>query len=368
MNADRSAGLNTRLVKARTLAMYHVANPNLQEGGRLKSIDSDSLVSRQAGQIAYTTVRFGAPNVVTNGCDCEPSVSQSTDICIATSITIVSVNYFAPNVPSDYTGPNSNYGYGNLITWDPIPNGYSVFSITQPGVTGTAFELLTATTANYFTDTLDSDPIISFPRNGIPQIVLTARLTGCPDISATFYGAPCFLAGALVTMADGSEKPIEDIRVGDLVLGAFGEHNLVLALHRPFLGNNTMTNINNEHHTSSHHPHISSDKKFYAVKPAVVMADTYGKSHEVLDENMVPYQRFLAGLNPGRVQLLELGVDLKTVDGSRIVSFLDTYEMTPDTQLYNLVLGGSHTYHVDGYAVTGWPKEDDFDYDAWVPR
>lgn len=42
--------------------------------------------------------------------------------------------------------------------------------------------------------------------------------------------------------------------------------------------------------------------------------------------------------------------------------------MSPDTQLYNLVIDGSHTYHVDGYAVTGWPKEDDFDYDVWGLR
>jgi hypothetical protein len=27
--------------------------------------------------------------------------------------------------------------------------------------------------------------------------------------------------------------------------------------------------------------------------------------------------------------------------------------------------GGSHTYNVDGYAVTGWPNEEDFDYDLW---
>jgi hypothetical protein len=209
---------------------------------------------------------------------------------------------------------------------------------------------------------------MSLDEAGNPPLVLHARLTGCPDISATVPGAPCFLAGALVTMADGSEKPIEDVRVGDVVLGAFGEHNLVLALHHPFLGNNTMTNINNEHHTSSHHPHISVDKKFYAVKPAVVMSDTYGKSHEVLDEHMVPYQRFLEGLKPGRVHVLEVGVDLKTVDGSRTVYLLDTYNMPPETQLYNLVLDGSHTYYVDGYAVTGWPKEDDFDYDTWQMR
>jgi hypothetical protein len=83
---------------------------------------------------------------------------------------------------------------------------------------------------------------------------------------------------------------------------------------------------------------------------------------------MVPYQRFLEGLKPGRVQQLDIGIDLKTVEGSRTVVFLETYEMSPDTQLYNLVLDGSHTYHVDGYAVTGWPKEDDFDYESWGPR
>jgi len=189
-----------------------------------------------------------------------------------------------------------------------------------------------------------------------------AHASGCPDISGSV--APCFFYDAIVTMADGTTKTIEDVRVGDMVLGAFGEHNEVLVLHRPLLGNNTMTNINNEHHTSSHHPHISYDKKFYAVKPSVVMSDTYGKSHEVLDENMVPYQRFLAGLNAGRVQQLELGVTLKTVDRQREVTFLDTYTMAPETQLYNLVIGGSHTYYVDGYAVTGWSNEDDFDYDT----
>jgi hypothetical protein len=50
------------------------------------------------------------------------------------------------------------------------------------------------------------------------------------------------------------------------------------------------------------------------------------------------------------------------------VASLETYSLPPDTQLYNLVVSGSHTYHVDGYAVTGFPREDDFDYDAWVPR
>ena len=249
---------------------------------------------------------------------------------------------------------NAEYSLVATVRWDPIPNG-SVYLITQPGVSPQAFEILSPTSGIYYTN--DSNV----------KLIFYAHLRGCPNISGSLV-APCFFHDALVTMADGSTKAIEDVRVGDMVLGAFGEHNPVLALHRPLLGKNTMTNINNEHHTSSHHPHISADKQFYAFKPAVVMSDTYGKSHEVLDENMVPYQRFLAGLKPGRVQQMEVGLELKTVDGSRTITFLDTYEMAPETQLYNLVLGGSHTYHVDGYAVTGWPNEEDFDYDAWERR
>lgn len=270
-------------------------------------------------------------------------------VCDTTSITGVSTTSdFTP----DPNGIFSEFAHGWTIIWDPIPNG-QVFRLSQPDNVPQAFELLTPTSANFYA-------------NDYLLITVHARVTGCPTISGEV--APCFFLGALVTMADGNTKVIEDVRVGDVVLGAFGELNQVLALHRPLLGKNTMTNINNDHHTSSHHPHISFDKKFYAVKPAVVMSDTYGQSHEVLDENMVPYKRFLAGLKTGRVQEMEVGVILKTVEGSRPVTFLDTYEMAPETQLYHLVVNGSHTYYVNGYAVTGWPNEEDFDYDVWEPR
>lgn len=269
-------------------------------------------------------------------------------VCNITSIA--NLNLTGADTP-DISGIYAAYSYRYTLTWESIPNG-TVYRISQPGIFPQTYELLTPTSGYYYSNDTISD------------IVVYAHVSGCPNISGSI--GPCFFHDALVTMADGSIKAIEDVRVGDMVLGAFGEHNQVLALHRPLLGNNTMTNINNDHHTSSHHPHISPNKKFYAVKPAVVMSDTYGKSHEVLDENMVPYQRFLSGLNSGRVQQMELGIKLKTIDGSREVTFLDTYEMEPETQLYNLVLSGSHTYYVDGYAVTGWPNEDDFDYDLWI--
>jgi hypothetical protein len=169
-------------------------------------------------------------------------------------------------------------------------------------------------------------------------------------------------------MADGSTKAIEDVVVGDQVLGAFGETNIVLALHRPLLGTALMCRINDEHSTTNHHPHISVDRQFYCGDPDLVSTGTYGRTHMVLDGEGALVERLLLGLAKERIRKLELGVELKTVDGGRPVSHLETYALPEDTQLYNLVVGGSHTYHVDGYAVTGWPREDDFDYDVWAPR
>ena len=44
---------------------------------------------------------------------------------------------------------------------------------------------------------------------------------------------------------------------------------------------------------------------------------------------------------------------------------IEPYILPPETQLYSFVLSGSHTYFVEGYAVTGWARDDDFDYDTW---
>jgi hypothetical protein len=161
---------------------------------------------------------------------------------------------------------------------------------------------------------------------------------------------------------------IEDIAVGDLLLGAFGEVNEVLALHRPLLGSYYMVHINGDHYTSAHHPHVTADKQFVCAEPAIVDNETYGREHIVLNAAGEEELRMLHGLKKGRVQLLETGMALKVVDGSRLVESIVRADIPADTQLYNLVVGGSHTYHVDGYAVTGWPREDDFDYDAWKPR
>jgi hypothetical protein len=170
-------------------------------------------------------------------------------------------------------------------------------------------------------------------------------------------------------MADGSTKAIEDVQVNDLVIGAFGEINRVLALHRPILGSTAqMCKINDEHSTTNHHPHVSADKRFYCGDPDLVSNSTYGRKHNVIDEFGNTVERMLHGLAKERIGKLVTGIELKTIEGSRIAETIELYSMPETTQLYNLAIDGSHTYHVDGYAVTGWPSEHDFDYDSWCRK
>lgn len=265
---------------------------------------------------------------------------QCTNVGSVTGITQTNLEYSDPN-------------WIITISWNAVPGatGYT-FTTDYPNssvvVSGTSATITSSDTSEF-------------------SVTIVANNSCSTSTASNTFEAPCFLAGSLVTLGDGSTKAIEDVLVGDIVLGAFGELNEVLALHRPLLGDTIMCKLNDEHSTTSHHPHISIDGKFYCNDPITTDERTYGRYHNVQDNDGIISSLFLHGLKKGRVQQLHTGINLKTIDGSRVVQTIECYTMPPDTQLYNLVISGSHTYHVDGYAVTGWPREDDFDYDMWKP-
>ena len=258
--------------------------------------------------------------------------------------------------PGTITGLVSSNYYPMDFSWNALPGAIS-YTITTTNPVTSDPPLITytspATTASitYYDD--------------LEHTVTVTATTLCGPTSTNIVVQPCFLAGSLVHMADGTTKAIEDVQVNDLVIGAFGEINKVLALHRPLLGTADMCKINDEHSTTNHHPHVSLDKQFYCGNPELVSTTTYGHKHNVIDENGNIVERMLDGLNKERILKLHTDVELKTIEGSRITKTIEVYTMPEDTQLYNLVVDGSHTYHVDGYAVTGWPSEHDFDYDNW---
>jgi hypothetical protein len=332
-------------LKVRTLAAFHILNPAKAEEGN-KGLSHAVYLARRSEAASFIAVS-GAKIANTRCC------ASATPCTVGTLTNFTSSDLITP-VPAPY---DTDYVMYFELSWDALAGATSYVVVSDDpsdlivSTGATTARLFIADIANYDERTL----------------TLTAT-TPCGSATATATSAPCFLAGSIVQMADGTTKAIEDVRVGDVVLGAFGEANVVLALHRPLLGEHRMCRINDEHATTNHHPHVSVDKQFYCGDPELVRSATYGRSHIVLDADGDPYPRILHGLRPDRILQLAVGVELKTVEGSRITRTLELFDMPADTQLYNLVVGGSHTYHVDGYAVTGWPREDDFDYDAWAPR
>jgi hypothetical protein len=359
MNADTSYSNRIKRIRGRSLAGFAISNASVNEAGADTFSESDRTV-RRYGQIFTSEVKSTGQTVFSFGCGCD-STSFTGCGCNSNSCS----DPGTPTIDSIdlYTASNDRIVF--TISWTPMTGvtDYDLSYNIPAGITSIEFIQLTNSTGEIYIGYTEGYV------DGSIQVRIIAN-TDCGSSSSeqVTVPAPCFLAGSLITMSDGRKVPIEDVRVGDLVMGAFGETNRVLALHRPLLGKNLMCRINNEHSTSNHHPHISVDKKFYSNNPCVVSGSTYGKTHSVIDGDGNTVEMMLHGLNSDRILQMEVGINLMTDFGGKILNTLETYELPEDTQLYNLVVSGSHTYFVDTYAVTGWPREDDFDYDLWTPR
>lgn len=332
------------LLRNRTLAVYSTKNPNTPVS---TTIDHETYMSRVVGKMTITIQPpESGPYSIRPCCPIPTCISPEAD-----SINVSGLQY-PPPPPYDLS-----FNMFFDISWNSFPNATSYVLTTNCSDTF-LFVSTGQTSATLYVD-WQSSPDFTITVSGI---------NSCGSASSSGMAYPCFLAGSRVAMADGTEKAIEDIVCGDIVLGAFGEHNAVLALHRPLMGSSRMCRINEEHSTTTHHPHITANKQFVCVDPERVIKNTYGRMHPVIKpDGSVGFWK-LHGLRAERIQTLVADMQLKTVEGSRPVNSLEIYTMPADTQLYNLVVAGSHTYHVDGYAVTGWPREDDFDYDSWTPR
>ena len=195
---------------------------------------------------------------------------------------------------------------------------------------------------------------------------VTNVLYDCNCNCSTDTGS-CFLAGSVVVMADGSLRLIEDVKIGEYVRGAYGEANKVLAIDRPLLGNRQVFLINGEHRTTDEHSHMRQDRTLGPIHMKAWLLDR-GARHDVVVDQVGTVESWLV---PGiedvtNIRPLEIGDELWTVNGAKVLSSIDSFVLPADTLLYNFVLDGSHTYFVEGYCVTGWVNGRDFDYASWT--
>lgn len=364
----------TQLLQAKTLYAYTRNNPGKYEFGSQPS-DYKTILSTLVGSQSL----------------CCP-VESCDSVCLTDEIAFF-IPYLVSDIPLLETYLSNDLG--QPITIPPPPSGYPYTYLLAgqfPIVCNATSYSLKLTSAgntlptvqyNLGTFTYSGAPpppypngqlgfIICYPLFDIfgPSAFDTATITASNSCSNSAIDVQfgCFLEGAPVTMADGSYKAIQDIVVGDVVKGAFGENNTVLALHRPMLGAGTIVDINKEHKSTKHHPHVSPDFTFYCVEPDIISNLTYGKKHTVINAHGKKEQRIMKGLNKDRIKKLEVGTVLQTGSGPKVVSTLDDIRMSPFTQVYHLVVDGSHTYIVDNYAVSAWPNEDDFNFDTWTSK
>ena len=362
--ADTSASGVTRRAAQKAVAAFYKANPVSAATG---SLDVSTLIQRLQGLQPILQGPTGA--VVSEGCCCAGCETLFTAFF---PILIEDVGDFP--LPLGY---DLSYCFVGFVETTCTPDSVSgtILYNGQPVTTIVAETVTNPGEGTYFTIFLMFPISDSLPQDleGLFENIdisfdCTITITTCGKTQTEDAQFGCFLKGTPVAMADGSTKPIEEVAVGDVVIGAFGEHNPVLALHRPILGASKVADINGEHKTTTHHPHIGAEKGFHCVAPALLTALTYGKKHTVTLADGTREKRVMPGVSKDRITGLTVGTVLQTLTGPREVDTIDYIPMSPLTKVYHLVVGGSHTYTVDGYAVTGWASEIDFDYDTWTPR
>ena len=143
--------------------------------------------------------------------------------------------------------------------------------------------------------------------------------------------AVCFVAGTQVRMADGSDKNIEDVQIGEEVLGQDNAVNKVLGFdHNPLEGRTLIGINNNGAFMTEDHPLMTRDG-WKAFDSELVKQTKAEIAHLMMNGN------------------LQIGDEILTVDGSWVeITSLEIFLDEPEQTVYNFVLDGNNTYFADG--------------------
>lgn len=176
----------------------------------------------------------------------------------------------------------------------------------------------------------------------------------------------CFPADAMVTMADGSKKSIDQIKVGDIVEGGYGYKNKVQMLHSIKIGKSKLYIINGRHRTTGEHKHWTTDGW------AVINLDRGTKQTTLLmtvDNDGTKELHRNTKFSRTETHQLKVGMTLITTDGEELIESIEVdTSFSEESLVYTLCTDGSHTHIVsDNLIVGAWVRDVDFDYNTWTP-
>jgi intein/homing endonuclease len=159
------------------------------------------------------------------------------------------------------------------------------------------------------------------------------------SLSGTSIDITCFVAGTKVRMADGSEKNIEDVKIGEQVINSEGETNNVKDYERVPIGARGTFKINDKVEVTGDHPFLAADG-----------------SWKVCDLEL--FQK--GGRNADlEVSQLVIGDILKTETGEeKVETLVHIYERPEAETVYDLKLDGNNTYISAGFVVHNCDGDD----------
>ncbi len=188
------------------------------------------------------------------------------------------------------------------------------------------------------------------------------------DPGGGWTGPTCFPPETPVLREDGTWVRIDDVRPGDRLRGGRGEVNAVIALDRSLLGHRPLWLINGHHRTTAEHRHLTT-RGWASLDPVATHAEHLQVYPVILgDGSVVPRQMVKFTSTP--LHRLSVGDVLIQADRTEepIVSLEAEWHHDPMTVVHSLVMDGSHSFIASGFAVSGWARDDDFDYATWTPR
>jgi len=154
-----------------------------------------------------------------------------------------------------------------------------------------------------------------------------------PRVYDSVKNCCCFVAGTQITMADGSHKNIEDVKISDVILGQDNAQNTVLEFLRPTLGETgaTMMAFNGGA------PFMTSDHPVYI----------RGQGWKSFDPEMT-YTKYKM-----LVEQYQVGDVVETQDGNgvEILTIEEYHDQDQDQVIYNFKLDGNNTYIANDLVV-----------------
>jgi len=160
----------------------------------------------------------------------------------------------------------------------------------------------------------------------------------------------CFTGDTRVAMADGTTRPIDEIAVGDLVIGKAGAINRVESIETPQLGRRRLYALNDDRYfVTAEHPFMTDDG-WKAIDPMATAREnsSLNVGRLKVGDRLHVLRGVLAAVGCGSRSMggsVEIDVELITIHQ------IDQQTADANSMVYNLRLDGNHTYFANDLLV-----------------